>query len=298
MDDGWVCDSCHSINGARAKSCYSCHKPREQPASTPTVPNVPESTLPSSVASVTRGGTGVALPSPSSDTEMTQQRSVESAAATLISDQSARFCASCGVRLPPGAQFCPSCGHQVREDSRDLASAPIASSESGQSALQTPTPPKPTRKVPIRTLALGAVVLGGLALVAFVATRGVPGATHTLTGYLNLAQQQGTGISNYTIPSGSDTNCEGLGGYSDIRAGAQLVVKDEAGKVIGSGSLDQGHLDLDLFGAGAICGFPFTVTGLPKVEQYQLGMGNRGSITYSFADLETAKWEVKLTLGP
>lgn len=119
------------------------------------------------------------------------------------------------------------------------------------------------------------------------------------SAYLNLAQAQGTGYSNYTIPSGaSDTSCEGLGGYSDIRAGAQLVVKDEAGKVIGSGTLDQGHLDIDLLGAGAVCGFPFTITGLPKAEQYELGMGNRGSITYSFADLESAKWDVKLTLGP
>ncbi len=140
--------------------------------------------------------------------------------------------------------------------------------------------------------------MAGLAAVLFVATNGVPGSAHTLTGYLNLGQQQGTGYSNYTLPTGSDNECEGLGGYTDMRAGAQLVVKDEAGKVIGSGTLDQGHLDI-LFDEGrAVCAFPFRVTGLPKAEQYQLGMGNRGSITYSFADLETAKWDVKLTLGP
>ena len=28
MDDGWVCESCHSINRPRADRCYSCHQIR------------------------------------------------------------------------------------------------------------------------------------------------------------------------------------------------------------------------------------------------------------------------------
>ena len=299
MDDGWICGNCHSINNARAKSCYSCHQPREQEMFAPTAAKAPDDEFPSSRAIVNPADIEGVLPPVLSAPQAVPPTSVQSPLPNADApgiEQPPRFCASCGARLPSSAEFCPSCGHHTRVDSLDSASAPSASSPSSESPL-LPAALKSKGRFPVRALILGAFIVAGVAAVTFVLTNGAPGSTYALTGYLNLAQQQGTGYSNYTIPTGSDTACEGLGGYSDIQAGAQLVVKDEAGKVIGSGALDQGHLDLDLFGAGSVCAFPFEIAGLPKAAQYQVGMGNRGSITYSFADLETKEWDVKLTLG-
>ena len=298
MDDGWVCGNCHSINNARSQKCYSCHEPRELQTPVMTSDTAANGQPSSAGGTATVSADVAAAAATSNDSQMAPPASVVSLSPDAGVDQGPHFCASCGVRLPRAAEFCPSCGHRVREDSAELPTAPSASAGSGESGPKPSTVLGARRRVPRRALVLGALVVAGVAVVAVVATMGVPGSAHTLTGYLNLAQQQGTGYSNYTIPTGSDISCDGLGGYSDVRAGAQLVVKDEAGKVIGSGTLDQGQLSIDFLGAGAICAFPFKVTGLPKVEQYQLGMGNRGSITYSFADLETAKWDVTLTLGP
>jgi ribosomal protein L40E len=189
-----------------------------------------------------------------------------------------RFCVKCGGRLPDGATFCSACGSRVL-DPDGASTRPPARANA----------PAERRRPSIRMVAGGAVAIGILAVGAIViALGGAPGTTHTLHGELDLVQQNQTGFSNYTIPSGDNLDCAGLGGYSDIRAGAQIVVKDEGGKVIGSGSLGRGHLSIDFTNiAGPICAFSFEVSGLPKAAQYQIGSGSRGSITYSF---ESQTW--------
>ena len=76
------------------------------------------------------------------------------------------------------------------------------------------------------------------------------------------------------------------------------MVKDESNKVIGSGYLQQGGLSLDFNSGDATCSFSFLIKELPKAEQYQVELGRRGSMTYSFADRVASNWTIGLKIGP
>jgi len=86
--------------------------------------------------------------------------------------------------------------------------------------------------------------------------------------------------------------CTGVGGYDDLSAGTAVVVKDEGGKVLATGSLDSGKIS-----ALETCQWSFTVSNVPDAKFYQIEVSHRGAVTYSKADLDKAGWKVQLRLG-
>lgn len=110
-------------------------------------------------------------------------------------------------------------------------------------------------------------------------------AARTLTGAFELENGEATDRS------GGD--CKGTGGYSDMKSGVEVIVKDAAGVIIG-----QTRLAADsafLYGNG--CRYTFEVPALPVSGFYTVTVGKRGDQTYSEADLEAMGWAVSLHLG-
>jgi hypothetical protein len=91
---------------------------------------------------------------------------------------------------------------------------------------------------------------------------------------------------------GSGSSCAGEGGFSDMRAGKQVVVTDAGGRVIGVGVLQDGQRE-----RGVTCRFPFTVKGLPDVDFYGIEAQNRGTLRYSRAEMERRGWTVEFMLS-
>jgi hypothetical protein len=86
-------------------------------------------------------------------------------------------------------------------------------------------------------------------------------------------------------------NCFGTGGYNDLAAGAQVTIRDETGKVLATGHLDEGKTK-----SASECDFAFNLD-VPDAKFYQVEVSHRGQVTYSADDLEKAGWRVQLTLG-
>jgi hypothetical protein len=122
-----------------------------------------------------------------------------------------------------------------------------------------------------------------------------------------------------SAPPGYDGQpCAAPTGYDDIKAGLQVVVKNAAGEIVGSGTLQEStstakplneeqqrglqdpQVAAHLAGRVPIsCSFPFEVEGIPKSDFYTVQVGNddRGSLTFKFDQLEQQDWKVVLTLG-
>jgi hypothetical protein len=162
------------------------------------------------------------------------------------------------------------------------------------------------------------VVVGGLAMLV------------ALFYFVQLSRSEGRSIEG-TIQLNSDEDgvsrvslegdCEGDGGYSDLTAGAQVTVKDESGKVIGTGNLRPGTASsidpsgdktaeslgttlavLRTVSAGLgiqsrACEFEFTIEDVPRVDFYNLSIGRRDGPTYTFEEMERNGWEVALSIG-
>lgn len=107
-------------------------------------------------------------------------------------------------------------------------------------------------------------------------------ATITVAGDLTLTDSS---VLRYN----EGTNCGGTGGYDDIRAGAQVVVRDSAGQAIGLGHLEEGVPENQV-----TCRFAFTVDDVPKTEGlYSVEVSHRGGISFSGDDASA----LRLTLG-
>ena len=90
----------------------------------------------------------------------------------------------------------------------------------------------------------------------------------------------------------TSTSCEGTGGYSDIRAGTDVVVKDATGTIIGTAALVP---DPERSGTTR-CTYTFMVP-VKDAEFYAVSVGKRGELTYSKAEMEAQGWTVGFTLG-
>ncbi|HEY5193592.1 MAG TPA: hypothetical protein VIJ39_06935 [Solirubrobacteraceae bacterium] len=93
---------------------------------------------------------------------------------------------------------------------------------------------------------------------------------------------------------GGEHGCWGAAesGFSDIGAATQVIVKNENGTLIGSGSLGPGRKERQVE-----CLFSFTISGLPKARFYGIAVSHRGEQDESFQDLVKSNWNVNLTLG-
>lgn len=110
---------------------------------------------------------------------------------------------------------------------------------------------------------------GVLVLIVFFSLVSSPdNAPPNLSKDFNLAGELRLSSADAAIEGGS---CAGKGGYFDIRAGAQVVVSDASGTVLGSGSLQDG------FHEPGVCVFRFYVRDVPRGEgTYQVEVSHRG----------------------
>lgn len=92
----------------------------------------------------------------------------------------------------------------------------------------------------------------------------------------------------------TETTCAGEGGYDDLHEGTQIEVTDEANVTLGIGSFDQGTF-AEMIG----CTWRYEVSGLPKAKFYKIALsgGRRGTLTYSFEEMEKRGWSVDLQVG-
>lgn len=84
--------------------------------------------------------------------------------------------------------------------------------------------------------------------------------------------------------------CSGSGGYDDIREGAQVEIRDEAGNIVGVGELEASRM---IHNVG--CRFSFTIEGVDSGSGfYEVEVSHRGTISYTQEELEDG---IELTLG-
>ncbi|UUU37942.1 hypothetical protein [Streptomyces sp. NBC_00162] len=89
--------------------------------------------------------------------------------------------------------------------------------------------------------------------------------------------------------------CSGVGGYKDIRAGAQVNVYDSAGRVLATGSLDKGAATESKTGTVTVCTFPVIVNDVPTgAGLYQVEVSHRGKLSISEADAVTGTFAASL----
>ena len=91
---------------------------------------------------------------------------------------------------------------------------------------------------------------------------------------------------------GPDNNCQGSGGYSDIRSGVTVTAKDGDGRTLATGRLDPGTRE-----SNTRCVFAFEIRDVPQAEFYSFEVGRRGELTYTHAEMESLGWIVGFELG-
>ena len=139
-----------------------------------------------------------------------------------------------------------------------------------------PAPARPQRTRLIVAVILAAAVLFGGAMIGYVLLRK---DSIAVTGHLDLTKD------GFTMRG---SHCTGDGGYSDIAAGAQVVVTDAAGATVAVGRLGEGSW------VGAHCEFPFAVDVPSGSEFYGIEVSHRGVVQYPRRRLADP---IVLTLG-
>jgi hypothetical protein len=92
--------------------------------------------------------------------------------------------------------------------------------------------------------------------------------------------------------------CFGEGGYSDIRAGAGVTVKDASGSLIGTTTLGPGVAQPwpEVAPDAVQCVFPYSLS-VPDTAFYTFEVSHRGAISRSRADLAAKGWTMSFYLG-
>lgn len=85
----------------------------------------------------------------------------------------------------------------------------------------------------------------------------------------------------------SDRGCRGTGGYSDIRDGMKVTVRNGDGKVLSTGTLK------DSTGTCVFRG-DFEVA---NSDYYEITAGNRSPYVVAKSELESNDWKLRLELG-
>jgi hypothetical protein len=134
-------------------------------------------------------------------------------------------------------------------------------------------------------IALGTVIfLAVVAAAAFVglASSGALLPKHDVSGTFTLTD---TSASFGGV-------CSGSGGYSDIRLGTNVVLRDGDGKLLATGSLGAGERS-----NATRCVFIFNLRNVPEVPFYTIEVGSRGDLSYSLEEMIATGWSIDLTLG-
>lgn len=136
-----------------------------------------------------------------------------------------------------------------------------------------------------------------LLIVLMIATLALTGCSAPTDSAAEAVDVTGT----VTVPSGAEkryegTECDGFRGISDaevvgfddISTGGQVVVKDESGTIIATGTLASGTLVRSSSWSeqsirGLACEYSFTLSGLPDASFYGIHVGDstRGDVQFS-----------------
>jgi hypothetical protein len=140
--------------------------------------------------------------------------------------------------------------------------------------------------------------LAGVVLAAALALGGcnqhlLPN-THDLAGRLILDQA--------TPVERGGGECRGTGGYEDLRSGLPVTATDPSGAVLGSGTLMAAPAPTTPSGdvpeaERRRCVWTFRLRALPERASYDIGIGERGAVTYTREELDTVGWNVEVALG-
>lgn len=174
-------------------------------------------------------------------------------------------------------------------------SPPSDTSTEAQNATSGDAPPAPptttNKRVP---LIVGGIVLavavlaGGFVVATRTGNNPIVPTTHTITGTMKLTDSDLGGSA-----SGA---CYGTGGYSDIRSGGQVLVKDASNKLIAQGVLGSGSHPAGKY-SNVVCELPFTVRDVPDTDFYLIEVSHRGEISHTKQELEATGWTIGFTLG-
>jgi hypothetical protein len=123
-----------------------------------------------------------------------------------------------------------------------------------------------------------------------------PTAAPSATPSPSAAPTRPTLTGTLAVIGRSDTRggCETQGGYSDIGPGVEVVVKVEAGKIMGTATLGAGEL---VVAATNQCRFGWSIPSIPDAQFYAVEIGRRAGLTFSKAQLEADGWTVERSLG-
>lgn len=112
---------------------------------------------------------------------------------------------------------------------------------------------------------------------------------HSIEGVFTLITDEG-------LTKGAE--CEGPPPYDDLRGGAPVIVRNEAGEEIGRGTLAAGRASEGTFGATTPnCEFPFQIDDLPDAESYTIAINHVDDQTLTGAELEDQSWMVEFGLA-
>lgn len=134
------------------------------------------------------------------------------------------------------------------------------------------------------------VVAGGVAVVATVCSvvlLATGSRSHTISGTMTVVD------SSAYSSDGAGEPCSPGGGYDDISAGIQVVVRDESRTTLSTGNLSSGRRVRDA------CEFSFSVSDVEDAAFYEVTMGSdsRGGLQYSRDEMDENGWTVALSLG-
>lgn len=86
-------------------------------------------------------------------------------------------------------------------------------------------------------------------------------------------------------------------GYSDIETGMQVVVRNEAGTVLGTARTVGGEVGGVYSRQEKACVWTFTIDEVPTAQFYSIELGRRSGPTYSIDEMDASGWTIDLVIG-
>ncbi len=149
------------------------------------------------------------------------------------------------------------------------------------------------RSLPPAVAALVAVAVFGLFVVGKAGLPMPGGPDHVLAGEFVVKDLGNLDFDELNAAlDGASTDCgAGLGGgYSDLRAGTAVSIKDGEGRLLGKGVLKGGRQSING------CSFAFSVE-VPDSPFYEVEVSQRGTVPFSRDELEQQDWRISLSVG-
>jgi hypothetical protein len=108
------------------------------------------------------------------------------------------------------------------------------------------------------------------------------------------------GTINYIMPGNGTVECKA--DNPDLRPGAGISVTAPDGTLIGTSTLQAPYRDVPEAPDPSLqdpCVYPFTITGLPDTEIYQVALASDPEQVVAFTrqDLEDRNWSIQLTFN-